>query len=125
MTMLKKSASGNANKEKTRQMKLTRNGKAVVAKYLNEMQKRRDEILYAELDTADETTLPTEQDILSDILKGLDGDGDYVRKWNCSDHYGFEIFLSHEADFIAEKGDDLPDDLRGKWEEENNRGYGL
>ncbi|MFN2938376.1 hypothetical protein ACKX2D_04930 [Lachnospiraceae bacterium YH-ros2226] len=102
-------------------MKLTRNGKAVVAKCLNEMQKRRNEILNAELDTVDNTTLPTEQDILSDIPNGLDGDGDYVRRWNCSDHFGFDIFLSHEVDFIAEKGDDLPDDLREKLEGE----YGL
>ncbi|MFN2926478.1 hypothetical protein ACKX2L_06085 [Lachnospiraceae bacterium YH-ros2228] len=106
-------------------MKLTRNGKAVVAKCLNEMQKRRNEILDAGLDTADETTLPTEQDILSDILNGLDGDGDYVRNWNCTDHCGYGIFLSHEADFVVEKGDDLPDDLREKWEEESNRGYGF
>ena len=106
-------------------MKLTRNGKAVIARFLNKMQESRNEILDAGLDTVDKTTLPTEQDILSDIPNGLDGDGDYIRKWNCSDHFGFDIFLSHEMDFVVEKGDDLPDDLREKWEEENNRGYGL
>lgn len=96
-----------------------------MARFLNEMQRRRKEILDAGLDTADKTTLPTEQDILSDIPKGLDGDGDYVRNWSCTDHSGVGIFLSHEADFIAEKGDDLPDELREKLEEESNRGYGF
>lgn len=75
---------------------LTKEGKAVVASYIRELEAKRKEILDARMDTADDTTLPTEEDILEDILEDIcstdidwdDPDGPCCRSlWAVTDHY--------------------------------------
>ena len=48
-----------------------------------------NEILDAGIDTADETTLPTAQDILDDVNVGvgLDFEDEYFDCWGVTDHY--------------------------------------
>lgn len=71
---------------------LTKEGKAVVASYIRELEAKRKEILDAGKDTADDTTLPTEEDILEDIcstdIDWDDPDGPCCRNlWGVTDHY--------------------------------------
>lgn len=62
---------------------LTEEGKEKVAWFINECAAKRKEILDAGLDTADDTNLPTEEAIVSDLNYGvgIDADGDYYNSW--------------------------------------------
>lgn len=67
---------------------LTDYGKRVVKDYITELAAKRKEILDARKDTADETTLPTEEDIISDVnYLGLDDNGEYYNGWAVTDNY--------------------------------------
>lgn len=50
---------------------------------------KRKEILDAGIDTADETELPTAQDILDDVNTGvgLDYENEYFNIWGITDHF--------------------------------------
>jgi hypothetical protein len=54
---------------------------------------KRKEILDAGIDTADETELPTAQDILDDVNEGvgLDEDNEYYNCWGVTDHFGSQL----------------------------------
>lgn len=51
--------------------------------YISELKAKRKEILDARKDTADETEIPTIEDIMSDLNYGteVDEDGDYYNGW--------------------------------------------
>ena len=70
---------------------LTKEGKAAVASYIRELEAKRKEILDAGKDTAEDTILPTEEEILEDILDYIDWDdpdGPCCRSmWAVTDHY--------------------------------------
>lgn len=71
---------------------LTKEGKATVASYIRELAAKRKEILDARKDTAEDTVLPTEEDILEDIctsdIEWDDPDGPCCRSlWAVTDHY--------------------------------------
>ena len=68
---------------------LTEAGKKKVAWFINECAAKRKEILDAGLDTADDTNLPTEEAIVSDLNYGVgvDEDGDYYNMWGVTDNY--------------------------------------
>lgn len=72
--------------------KLTKTGKRHITAFIAECEAKRKEILDAEKDTAEETTLPTERDVLDDINfgVGVDSDGDYYNCWGVTDNYDSE-----------------------------------
>lgn len=65
---------------------------------------QKKEILDAGIDTAYETELPTEKDIVSDLNcgVGVDEDGDYYNGWGITDHYDSDapLGLSIDKDFV-------------------------
>lgn len=73
---------------------LTRQGKEKVRNYiafLNEMQK---EIIGAGKDTANDTTIPTEEDIVDDLKEFVDASIAYRNYWNATDHYKYPLRLT-------------------------------
>lgn len=67
---------------------LTDKGEKKVALYIQNLVAKRKEILDAGKDTADETSIPTVDDIVSDVNAfGVDEDGDYYNSFGCTDHY--------------------------------------
>ena len=71
---------------------LTKEGKDRVRGYIRELRAKRKEILDAGKDTAEDTHLPREDDILSDIaFTGIDWDDPngpcYVNGWGVTDSY--------------------------------------
>lgn len=85
-------------------IKLTSNGKAKCQMYINELKAKRKEILDAEKDTADETEIPSIEDIISDI-KSFEEDGEYFNGWGCTDNYDADYFLglTENEDYIIEE----------------------
>ena len=85
---------------------LTETGGRKVADFILECTAKRKEVLDAGLDTADETNLPTEEDIVSDLNNGVgvDEDGDYYNGWGVTDHYDSDsaLSLSINEDFVEE-----------------------
>ena len=61
-------------------VKLTELGKQEVNTYIREAEAKRKEILDARIDTADDTWLPDEDDILMDI-EHFEEDGEYCKGW--------------------------------------------
>lgn len=84
---------------------LTEEGKRKVAAFIKECEAKRKEILDAGLDTAEETQIPTEEDILSDLNNGVgvDEDGDYYNSWGVTDDYRFDLVceMTINEDFIS------------------------
>lgn len=68
----------------------TPKGRLWVCQFIRECEAKRKEILDAGIDTADETDLPTAQDILDDVNEGvgLDEDNEYYNCWGVTDHFG-------------------------------------
>ena len=92
---------------------LTEQGKKNVMDYIRELEAKRKEILDAGKDTADETSIPTESAILSDIgLIGInwdDPDGPcYYNGWGVTDNYEADapVHLKLGRDIIIE--DSIP-----------------
>ncbi len=86
---------------------LTDNGREIVESYIRELEAKRKEILDAGRDTADETTLPTIEDIVADIcFCGIDWDDPdgpcYYNGWSVTDNYGsdYPVLLKYERDFV-------------------------
>lgn len=86
---------------------LTENGKKLVDDYIRELEAKRKEILDAGKDTADETELPTVEDILSDVeISWDDPDGPcYYNGWAVTDHYDSDgpILLKLGRDLIVKE----------------------
>lgn len=74
---------------------LTKIGKRKVKDYLAELKAKRKEILDAGKDTADETELPTIEDILSDIYS-FEADNEYYNNWGVTDNYDSDYPLHLE-----------------------------
>lgn len=82
-------------------MKFTKVGKAKVRTYITELEAKRKEILDAGLDTADETTLPDEKDILDDI-EFFEEENEYYNNWGVTDNYNGDnaLYLKRGEDYI-------------------------
>lgn len=67
----------------------TPKGRLLVYHFIRECEVKRKEILDAGIDTADETELPTVQDILDDVNTGvgLYEGNEYFDSWGITDHY--------------------------------------
>ena len=87
---------------------LTSYGKEMVEIFIEECAAKRKEILDAGIDTTDETILPSEEDILSDLNCGeyIDEDGFYNNGWGVTDHYDSDapISLRYGIDFVCKLG---------------------
>lgn len=86
---------------------LTDKGKTKVRQYITELEAHRKEILDAGKDTADDTTLPTEDDIVADIeLSVMNENGTYWNGWGVTDTYDHEpLSLQYGEDFIRKVTD--------------------
>ena len=85
----------------------TASGYRTAKRFIAECAAKRKKILDAGIDTADETELPTTQDILDDVNDGvgLDEDNEYYNCWGVTGHYnscplsltvGKELFLTKD-----------------------------
>ena len=71
---------------------LTDYGKRAVKDYIAELAAKRKEILDAGKDTAEETELPTMEDIIADVNSlGIDDSGEYYNGWGVTDHYDADL----------------------------------
>lgn len=81
--------------------KLTENGIKTCEWFIKECQAKRKEVLDAGIDTADETHIPTIEDIESDLNEFVDEDGQYYNCWGVTDNYSSEtICLEINKDFV-------------------------
>ena len=68
--------------------RLTEKGKKECERFIAECQAKRKELLDAGKDTADETTIPSVEDIELDInIEGIDEENEYYNSWGVTDHY--------------------------------------
>lgn len=82
----------------------TPKGRLRVYHFIRECEIKRKEILDAGIDTADETDLPTAQDILDDVNTGvgLDEENEYFDSWGITDHYSsYSLSLVVGEDLIV------------------------
>ena len=86
---------------------LTPQGKEHIQTYIEELKTKRKEILDAKKDTAYNTNLPNENDILSDMSWVIEksDDGNYLNNWGVTDNYDgdYPLFLESEKDFIVKE----------------------
>lgn len=75
---------------------LTNEGIKVCDKYITELIAKRREILDAGKDTADETSIPSIEDIECDLNNFPLWDGDYFNGWGVTDHFDSDYPLSLE-----------------------------
>lgn len=77
-------------------------GRCKACHFIRVCEVKRKEILDAGIDTADETELPTAQDILDDVNTGvgLDEENEYFDSWGITDHYN-----SHPLSLVV--GEDI------------------
>lgn len=81
---------------------LTDKGLKRVESYISELKAKRKELLDAGKDTADDTELPTVEDIVADVeFIGLDSNNEYYNGWAVTDN--------HDADYpiLLKLGRDL------------------
>lgn len=81
-------------------MKLTQTGKHKVKFYIKTLELKRKEILDAGKDTADETKLPTIEDIIADI-ETFEENEEYLNNWGVTDNYDndFPLWLERGEDY--------------------------
>lgn len=81
-------------------MKLTQTGERKVKFYIKTLELKRKEILDAGKDTADETKLPTIEDIIADI-EAFEENGEYLNNWGVTDNYDndFSLWLKKKEDY--------------------------
>ena len=79
---------------------LTKIGERKVKEYLEELKAKRKEILDARLDTAEYITIPTVEDIKSDIYYS-DDSNQYIESWAVTDNYDADlpIWLEENIDY--------------------------
>ena len=69
-------------------IRLTKTGRRKVENFIKELEAKRKEILDAGKDAADETTIPTIEDIEADINWDItESDGEYCNGWAVTDNY--------------------------------------
>ena len=81
----------------------TENGLKNAQTFIRECNAKRKEVLDAQLDTAEDTSLPTEGDILCDLYDNFDPeDGFYVNGWGVTDRCDYDLPLGMEIgrDFV-------------------------
>lgn len=81
----------------------TENGLKNAQTFIRECNAKRKEVLDAQLDTAEDTSLPTEGDILCDLYDNFDSeDGFYVNGWGVTDSCDYDLPLGMEIgrDFV-------------------------
>ena len=67
---------------------LTEHGEKLTRNYLAELAAKRKEILDAGKDTANDTELPSREDVLLDVeFLGLDENNEYYNGWAVTDRY--------------------------------------
>ena len=70
------------------ELEYTEKGKEKVKTYIKELEAKRKEILDAGKDTADDTYIPTLEDILDDASYWFDEEGrEYYNSWGVTDNY--------------------------------------
>ena len=75
----------------------TENGLKNAQTFIRECNAKRKEVLDAQLDTAEDTSLPTEGDILCDLYDNFDPeDGIYVNGWGVTDSCDYDLPLGME-----------------------------
>jgi hypothetical protein len=81
-------------------VKLTKVGKQIVKTYIREAKAKRKEILDAREDTAIDTFLPDEDDILADI-ENFEENGEYCNGWGVTDSYNadYPLYLIRGVDY--------------------------
>lgn len=82
----------------------TPKGRWKACHFIRECEVKRKEILDSGIDTADETELPTAQDILDDVNTGvgLDEGNEYFDSWGITDHYSsYSLSLVVGEDLIV------------------------
>lgn len=96
---------------------LTEEGKKKIACYINNFAKNRNKILSANQDTANNTSLPTEEEIVFDLNhgEGVNRRGTYFAGWRITDHVEMVVLLKIDEDFVVEN-------IK---KEEENMTYGL
>lgn len=86
---------------------LTRQGKDRIQTYIEELKAKRKEILDAKKDTAYNTNLPSENDILSDMSWVIEesDEGNYLNNWGVTDNYNgdYPLLLESGKDFIIKE----------------------
>jgi len=84
--------------------KLTVHGIKECEKFIAECNAKRKEILDARIDTADDTNIPTVEDIECDIGAFIDEYGEYYNCWGVTDNYCSEypICLVLGTDFVEQ-----------------------
>ena len=110
--------------EKNAEYVLTATGEKKAKAYLAELAAKRKEILDAGKDTADDTDLPTVEDIIADVnWDGLaleeEGIKEYCNGWAVTDHYeaDYPLLLKFGKDLMySEEYDKMPEDAgTQKW----------
>ena len=83
---------------------LTSSGEEKIEQFIAECIEKRKEVLDAGIDTANETNIPTKEDIIIELNleEMLDEKGNYVSKWEVTDNYysDYPIELSVNEDFV-------------------------
>lgn len=82
---------------------LTEKGKETVAQFIAECEALRKELLDAEKDTADETTLPDEEAIMEDVEWSIE-DGEYINSWGVTDNYNSSPLCLRVGEELNEEG---------------------
>lgn len=86
-------------------IKLTEAGCKKVEEYIKELEAKRKEILDAGKDTADETNIPTVEDIIADVYWIYEEENnEYCNNWGVTDNYEADYPLDLElgTDFVEE-----------------------
>lgn len=90
--------------------KLTEKGIENCKRFIKECEAKRKEILDAGKDTAENTTIPTVEELENDVnFFGIDEDGEYINSWGVTDNYNSDnaIILKLGVDFIELSGAEL------------------
>lgn len=85
--------------------KLTEEGVKKCETFIAGCNAKRKEILAAKLDTAEDTNIPTVEDIESDINAfGVDEENEYFNGWGVTDNYNsdYPIGLTLGVDFVEQ-----------------------
>lgn len=94
---------------------LTETGKKTIKWYIEELKAHRKEILDAGKDTADDTRIPTEEDIIADIeMTGVDRNGTYCNGWGVTDTYDHEPLILRKGKDFIHKVTDIDWDIDGE-----------
>lgn len=84
-------------------IELTERGLQTVNYFIRELEAKRKELLDAGKDTADDTIIPSVEDIISDIEceEFIDEDGNYYNGWNSTDNdEPLLLGLAENVDYI-------------------------